>query len=156
MKDLGYLGETRKKWQGWQKEGWQKHKKWQIFKWIFLLFCAQELLLASAPQFTWSKDLHLQKEQNYRAQIVLESTQKPLVLRWTLYKNYGLVMHIRYDKFNYQTILYTDYQRADFALPLGDNPKPMLHIFFKDFSEQKAHLRLYIEGVGASVAQENL
>lgn len=145
MRDLEYLGKTCKKWQ-----------KWQIFKWIFFVLCAQELLLASAPQFTWSKDLYLQKEQNYRAQIALDSTRKSLVLRWTLYKNYGLVIHVHYDGFNYQTILYTDYQRADFTLPLGDNPKSMFHIFFKDFSEQKAHLRLLIEGVGANVEQENL
>ncbi|WP_395003595.1 hypothetical protein [uncultured Helicobacter sp.] len=116
------------------------------------------IVQAAQPAWVWHRELTLAKEQNYRAMVSLAQVQKPLVLRWTLYKNYGLVMHIRYDSFNHQVVLYQDYQRSDFALGLGENPaqKPRLHIFFKDFADKKALLRLYIEGEGASIGEENL
>lgn len=113
---------------------------------------------ATQPAWVWQRDLTLAKDQNYRAKVFLAQSQKPLIMRWTLYKNHGLVMHIRYDRFNHQVVLYRDYQRSDFALGLGENPqqKPTLHIFFKDFADKKALLRLYIEGEGASISEENL
>ncbi|HIV49781.1 hypothetical protein [uncultured Helicobacter sp.] len=126
-------------------------------RWLLVLL-VMTFAQAAQPMWVWQKDLTLAKEQNYRAKVFLAQAQKPLVMRWTLYKNYGLVMHIRYDAFNHQVILYKDYQRSDFTLGLGDNPehKPKLHIFFKDFADKKALLRLYIEGEGASIGEENL
>ena len=128
-----------------------------MIRWL-LVALVMSVAQAVQPAWVWQRDLTLAKEQNYRAKVFLAQTQKPLVMRWTLYKNYGLVMHIRYDLFNHQTILYQDYQRSDFVLALGDNPeqKPKLHIFFKDFADKKALLRLYIEGEGASIGEENL
>lgn len=125
---------------------------------FFVFACGVAIAFSATPQWSWQKELELQKEQNYRADILLDSVEKPFVLRWTLYKNYGLLLHIRYDKFNHQVILYKDYQRSDFTLVLGENPKrpPILHIFFKDFADKKAHLKLYIEGVGAIVSNEEL
>ncbi|WP_394908481.1 hypothetical protein [uncultured Helicobacter sp.] len=126
-------------------------------RWLLVLL-VMTFAQAAQPMWVWQKDLTLAKEQNYRAKVFLAQAQKPLVMRWTLYKNYGLVMHICYDAFNHQVILYKDYQRSDFTLGLGDNPeqKPKLHIFFKDFADKKALLRLYIEGEGASIGEENL
>ncbi len=126
---------------------------------VFLvLIFSVSVALGATPQWSWQRELELQKEQNYRASFLLDSVEKPFVMRWTLYKNYGLLLHIRYDSFNHQVILYKDYQRSDFTLPLGENPKrpPILHIFFKDFADKKAHLKLYIEGVGASLGSEEL
>lgn len=126
---------------------------------VFLvLIFSVNVALGATPQWSWQRELELQKEQNYRASFLLDSVEKPFVMRWTLYKNYGLLLHIRYDSFNHQVILYKDYQRSDFTLPLGENPKrpPILHIFFKDFADKKAHLKLYIEGVGASLGSEEL
>ncbi|MFC3868265.1 hypothetical protein [Helicobacter equorum] len=125
-------------------------------RWL-LVALIMSYLEATQPLWMWHRDLMLAKEQNYRAKIVLEQTQKPFSMRWTLYKNYGLVMHIAYDSFRYQVILYRDYQRSDFVLDLGNaEQSPKLHIFFKDFSDKKALLHLYIEGNGASVVEENL
>ena len=59
------------------------------------------IVQAAQPAWVWHRELALAKEQNYRAMVSLAQVQKPLVLRWTLYKNYGLVMHIRYDSFNH-------------------------------------------------------
>ncbi|MCI7485245.1 MAG: hypothetical protein MSA68_04780 [Helicobacter sp.] len=128
--------------------------------WCFCLFL-QLLFLnvshASNLFFTWQKDLFLEKEQKYYAKVLLDSVQKLLVLRWTLYKNNGLVIHLHYDGFNHQAILYKDYQRAGFSLTLGENlkPNPKLHIFFKNFDDKKAHLRLFLEEVGASIVEES-
>lgn len=71
------------------------------------------------------------------------------------------MLHIRYDKFNHQVVLYKDYQRNAFRIPLarGDNTlkdDPQLLLYFKDFADKKAHLKLYIEGLGVSVLDENL
>ncbi len=125
---------------------------------FLMLIFSVSVALGATPQWSWQRELELQKEQNYRASFLLDSVEKPFVMRWTLYKNYGLLLHIRYDSFNHQVILYKDYQRSDFTLPLGENPKrpPILHIFFKDFADKKAHLKLYIEGVGASLGSEEL
>ena len=132
----------------------------QKTRYLVFLVCVVgvSVMLGATPQWSWQRELELQKEQNYRASFLLDSVEKPFVMRWTLYKNYGLLLHIRYDSFNHQVILYKDYQRSDFTLPLGENPKrpPMLHIFFKDFADKKAHLKLYIEGVGASLGSEEL
>ncbi len=48
-----------------------------------------------------------------------------------------------------------------FRIPLarGDNTlkdDPQLLLYFKDFADKKAHLKLYIEGLGVSVLDENL
>ncbi|MGX3097782.1 hypothetical protein [Helicobacter sp. 23-1046] len=132
----------------------------QKMRYLVFLVCvvSVSVMLGATPQWSWQRELELQKEQNYRASFLLDSVEKPFVMRWTLYKNYGLLLHIRYDSFNHQVILYKDYQRSDFTLPLGENPKrpPILHIFFKDFADKKAHLKLYIEGVGASLGSEEL
>ena len=132
----------------------------QKTRYLVFLVCVVgvSVMLGATPQWSWQRELELQKEQNYRASFLLDSVEKPFVMRWTLYKNYGLLLHIRYDSFNHQVILYKDYQRSDFTLPLGENPKrpPILHIFFKDFADKKAHLKLYIEGVGASLGSEEL
>lgn len=118
-------------------------------------------LQAATPLWTWEKELTLEKEQEYKAHFQVGEVQKELLFRWTLYKNEGLVMHIRYDKFNHQVILYTDYQRNAYRLALGrgeSNKKdlPWLFIYFKDFQEKKAYFKLYTEGKGAILLDENL
>lgn len=131
-----------------------------------MLLCASVLSLVStaqagAPHFSWERSLSLEKEQLYKARFVVGEVAKDFQFRWTLYKNKGLVLHIRYDKFNHQELLYTDYQRDSFTLPLGrakeqysDDPKLLL--YFKDFKEKKADFKLYIEGRGASVESDEI
>lgn len=140
-----------------RSKGRAMRQKTRYLVFLVLIFSVS-VALGATPQWSWQRELELQKEQNYRASFLLDSVEKPFVMRWTLYKNYGLLLHIRYDSFNHQVILYKDYQRSDFTLPLGENPKrpPILHIFFKDFADKKAHLKLYIEGVGASLGSEEL
>lgn len=125
----------------------------------FLLSCAAYAL---APIWAWEKDLSLEKEQVYKANFSVGAVQKELEFRWTLYKNYGLILHIRYDKFNHQVVLYTDYQRNSYKILLGNSTEkraaPHLVMFFKEFinKEEKAYLKLYIEGQGVSVLDERI
>lgn len=132
-------------------------------KFLCLLYALFVVIQAygAISQWSWEKSLELKKEQVYTAHFDLGNVQKKLEFRWTLFKNQGLVLHIRYDKFNHQVVLYQDYQRNAFKLPLsrGDNTlkdDPQLLLYFKDFADKKAHLKLYIEGFGASVLDENL
>lgn len=126
----------------------------------FLFFCT---MYALAPIWAWEKDLSLEKEQIYKANFSVGAVQKELEFRWTLYKNYGLILHIRYDKFNHQVLLYTDYQRNAYKISLGrgssaQKDNPHLIMYFKEFADKdkKAHLKLYIEGQGAAVLDESI
>ena len=126
----------------------------------FLLSCVAYALV---PIWAWEKDLSLEKEQVYKANFSVGAVQKELEFRWTLYKNYGLILHIRYDKFNHQVLLYTDYQRNAYKISLGrgnssQKDDPHLIMYFKEFADKdkKAHLKLYIEGQGAAVLDESI
>lgn len=102
------------------------------------------LLLAAFPSDYWKQNgtLELGKDQGYRFSLSSTSMQKDLELRWTLYKNRGLVLHLKYDGFVHQFILYTDYQRSSFKLPLMSEPEkkpeeaPYFMLVFKDFSRK--------------------
>ncbi|WP_334086902.1 hypothetical protein [Helicobacter typhlonius] len=135
------------------------HLRYFILFMPFLLF---SVLQASVPLWAWERELELEKEQTYQATFQVGDVQKELLFRWTLYKNYGLVIHIRYDKFNHQVVLYTDYQRNSYKILLGNSTEkraaPHLVMFFKEFinKEEKAYLKLYIEGQGVSVLDERI
>lgn len=131
-----------------------------MFRIFFLLFFFVGFAY-SPPLFSWEKELSLQKEQLYSADVNVGSVTKPFKFRWTLFKNEGLVLHISYDKFNHQVILYKDYQRNSFKIPLGlgeDDLRdvPKLLLYFKDFNDKSAYFKLYIEGLGAFIENENL
>lgn len=128
---------------------------------LFSCFIFLHILYAASPHWSWDKNLSLEKEQVYKVNFLVGEVQKELAFRWTLFKNEGLVIHLNYDKFNHQIILYTDYQRNAYKIPLGvgDNSpknKPYLLLFFKSFADKKAHINLYIEGQGVNVLDENI
>lgn len=70
------------------------------------------------------------------------------------------VLHIRYDGFNHQEVLYTDYQRNAFKIALGkgearEKYAPSLVLYFKEFKDKKAYFKLYIDG-SAMIIGESL
>ena len=75
---------------------------------------------------------------------------KDLMLYWTLYKNYGLVVHLKYDKFPYQFVLYTDYKRKSFKIPISQgndiDKNAYILLSFRDFDEKnkRANLALFM------------
>lgn len=118
------------------------------------------MLYAASPLWTWEQSIALEKEQLYKASFAVGEVQKELMFRWTLYKNAALVIHLQYDKFNHQFLLYNDYQRNAYRIPLGMGSAtykdtPHLAIYFKSFADKKAYFNLYIEGQGASVLNES-
>ena len=105
---------------------------------------------AAKPVWDIQEELSLKKDELYTQEFALSGIPKTLKLYWTLYKNYGLVVHLQYDKFPYQFVLYTDYKRKSFTLPLSQgndiDKDAYLLLNFKDFDDQEkvAHLGLFV------------
>ncbi|TLE16965.1 hypothetical protein LS72_000845 [Helicobacter apodemus] len=118
---------------------------------LFLLGSFISLLFAP-PQWKAEKFLRLQKDEFYLLNFKVNETQKTLYFRWTLLKNKGLVMHLNYDYFPHQFILYQDYQRNCYTLPLFKAEQkyytlePFFMLCFKDYhrGEKIATLKYYI------------
>lgn len=90
-----------------------------IFGFCFLLFSTHSWLNAAQPVWDYEENLVLKKDEIYQKSFQIAGVQKELKFYWTLYKNYGLVVNLKYDKFPYQFILYTDYARKSFKIPLS-------------------------------------
>ena len=133
-----------------------------LFILTLLYFSVAELCCAKGITPTMELDLDLKKDEVVRATISASkdsqsvSATKNFTLRWTLYRNEGLVVLLRYDKYPYQFILYKDYRLNSYTLnlldPQGSNRdinQPKLRITFigidDPFNDEKtiAHLRLY-------------
>ncbi|PAF50066.1 hypothetical protein BKH43_06120 [Helicobacter sp. 13S00401-1] len=108
---------------------------------------------------TFSTNLVLKKDEVYSASIDAKKfakqssvSPKNLTLRWTLFKNKGLVVLLKYDNFPYQFILYKDGYKAlkfnSFTLNLLDpnaiasSPnQPNLKLYFKDIKDGSSDLK---------------
>ncbi|PAF50614.1 hypothetical protein [Helicobacter sp. 13S00477-4] len=115
---------------------------------IFFLVFFAVLGFCKEPIWNFDKNIILKKDEVYKGFAYEENLKKPLILRWTLYKNNGLVVLLNYDKFPYQFILYKDYQRDTFKLPLfvnnGSDKTSFLYISFKDFDQKANTASLWI------------
>lgn len=112
------------------------------------VFLSAMFLNAAEPEWDVSEDLSLKKDEIYQTEFSYLGTPKKLYFYWTLYKNYGLVVNLKYDKFPYQFILYTDYKRKSFKIPLsqGDdiNKDTYLVLSFKDYDEESKKATLWL------------
>lgn len=127
-----------------------------ICRYFCALFIALALLAlgvqayGAKPAWDIQEQLSLKKDEIYTQEFLLSGVPKTLKLYWTLYKNYGLVVHLQYDRFPYQFVLYTDYKRKSFTLPLSQgqdiDKTAYLLLSFQDFDEQEkiAQLGLFI------------
>ncbi|MGP1449901.1 MAG: hypothetical protein ACTTJS_02080 [Wolinella sp.] len=118
---------------------------------LTLLFCS--LILANDWKF--QGEVELGKDEVYKIALKQKDYIREIFFRWTLYKNEGLVMHLKYDGFVHQFILYNDYERDSFRLPLfAPEPRvysyPYLWLVFKDFRRDTkiAKLKFYIHDGG--------
>lgn len=126
-----------------------------IFTLIFVaslsVFCGFSNLFAP-PEWKIERFVELNKDEFYVLTFQANNTQKTLFFRWTLLKNEGLVMHLNYDSFPHQFILYQDYQRACYEIPLWKadqryyTREPVFMLCFKDYHRAKkiATLKFYI------------
>lgn len=118
---------------------------------IFLFFSA--VVFAKTPIWSMSKNITLKKDEVYQGEVFQDQLQKSISLRWTLYKNYGLVVLVNYDKFPYQTILYKDVQKDTFKLELfraiyGTKEAAFLYLTFRNFDEKSHQASLWLGILG--------
>lgn len=119
--------------------------------WFFLAICLISPLYAP-PDWKSEKFLDLNKDEFYIVTLQANESQKTLYFRWTLLKNNGLVMHLNYDYFPHQFILYRDYQRNCYKVPLFKEEQknysegPFFMLCFKDYNRKTkvATLKYYI------------
>ncbi|WP_456390487.1 hypothetical protein [Hydrogenimonas sp.] len=101
----------------------------------------------------------LKKDQLQHVEIKAQGRDHHLAFRWTLYKNGGLVMHISYDRQNFQPLLYAKYRKNSFMIDLFSKPAdgnvanywtPYALLQFKAFDPKKreAWFDLLIKGYG--------
>ncbi|PAF47166.1 hypothetical protein BKH46_05120 [Helicobacter sp. 12S02634-8] len=100
------------------------------------------------PVWSFDRNITLKKDQIYQGVVYKDTIEKPLVLRWTLYKNFGLVLYVNYDGFPHQFVLYRDYQRDMLRLELfGEGHlenASYLYVAFRDFSPKDQSAKLWI------------
>lgn len=122
-----------------------------IFVSLFSTFCGIALLFAP-PEWKAERFVELKKDEFYVLTLQADDSQKTLFFRWTLLKNEGLVVHLNYDSFPHQFILYQDYQRTCYEIPLWKadqryyTREPFFMLCFKDYhrANKIATLKFYI------------
>lgn len=111
-------------------------------KLLFFLWLFPALLMAAFPAGYWAQSglASLKKDELYALIVESGEMKKEVRFRWTLYKNRGLVMHLGYDRFVHQFVLYRDYRQDSFKLDLmskeeaGLKETPYLMLVFKGYS----------------------
>ena len=108
--------------------------------------------LFAPPVWKAERFIELNKDEFYLLTLQAREAAKTLFFRWTLLKNEGLVMHLNYDSFPHQFILYQDYQRQCYKVPLLKpeqryySEEPFFMLCFKDYHRVKkvATLKYYL------------
>lgn len=117
---------------------------------ILVIFILNLHFLLTKPiEWSFEKDLVLQKEQKVVAKVAVGSDMKNFSMHWTLFKKEGIVILLKYDGFMHQFILYPDYQRNSFVLKLQDNENfkdSKMVLIFKEFKDKQAYFWIGIQG----------
>lgn len=122
----------------------------KFFLTLLLLFST----LSSDMSEYWSEseEIELKRNEFYQKTIESGKREKKLFFRWVLYKNDGIVVHLGYDKFNYQFILYREYNLNSYQFSLhprggskGRKNTPFGYLIFKDIEKDVAKFKLYIK-----------
>lgn len=130
---------------------------------LFWLFLA---IFSFAAEWKYQGELELAKDEVYKISLKQKEQFKDLFFRWTLFKNEGLVVHLKYDGFVHQFVLYRDYQRSGFKIPLFSPEskamgEPYFWLVFKDYRRdvKRARLKFYIHDGGkdfSMISQEKV
>ena len=93
----------------------------------------------AALEFKEVKIIKLKKDEEKKILVKYATNTKLFTLRWTLYKNNGLVVFHSYDKYVFQNVLYKRYKNRFFKQELksrgGDiYNTPYLLVKFKEFN----------------------
>jgi hypothetical protein len=102
----------------------------------------------SAEMWQSKESFSLKRNQFYQNFYTDGDRKKRFYFRWVMYKNEGLFVHLNYDGFNRQFILYRNYAQNSFRLDLTPNQNyrsdsSFLMLEFADFSDDNATFNLY-------------
>jgi hypothetical protein len=104
-----------------------------------------------ANDFRDVQELSLKKDEQIKFLVKYAKQEKLFKMRWTLYKNNGLVIHRSYDNIVAQNILYNRNKNRSFRLELKPRGAdfynvPYILVQFKkfDFKKHEAMLELYL------------
>ncbi|WP_104705728.1 hypothetical protein [Helicobacter suis] len=114
---------------------------------LLLVLCCASLLFCKSL----NQRITLKKDQTFSGTLQLQKFKKPLSVRWTLYKDKGLVVHLHFNQFPYQFILYKDFQRNSFRKEIfkekqisTDKTPLFFLITFKNFDNKEESATLYL------------
>ncbi|WP_163534035.1 hypothetical protein [Helicobacter suis] len=115
---------------------------------LLLVLCCTPLLFCKSLD----QRITLKKDQTFSGTLQLQNFKKPLSVRWTLYKDKGLVVHLHFNQFPYQFILYKDFQRNSFRkeifkegqLHSTDKTPLFFLITFKNFDSKEESATLHV------------
>ena len=128
-----------------------------------LLLAAFLLCGVAEANFRFSEELRLKKDAVEKIMVVREASRHLLTLRWTLYKNGGLVVHRSYDGFNTQNVLKLNHNNQSIRIDVdrsGGAPKTFTYIVIKfkafDFETEEAVFELLLRDEAEKVVLEHL
>lgn len=108
--------------------------------------------LVQAAEWSYSKEVSLNKDQMQTVLVTEEASHRVLKFRWTLFAGDGLVMHLNYNDRASQFILYKHYKKDTYKVPLLPKVSaykrvPYLYLIFKKFDHKtsKAHFDIVID-----------
>jgi len=111
-------------------------------KFFLLVFLAT--LAFALPKTYWKSQyvVELKKDEILKIEFIpKEGKKQELTYRWTLHKDNGLVVILRYDGFVNQFVLYSEYQVDSFKQPLYPENKmherPFFLLKFLEFDRRK-------------------
>lgn len=119
--------------------------KFIVLLWLFVT-------LVQAAEWSYTKEIHLSKDQLQTILVKEQDSLRVLKFRWTLYAGDGLVMHLNYNDRASQFILYKHYKKDSYKVRLL--PKisafkrvPYLYLVFKkfDFKTAQAHFDVLVD-----------
>lgn len=105
-------------------------------------------------------EVELKKDEKKSFIIKYQNQKRDFDFRWTLYKNGGLVVHKKYDRFVSQYILYLREKNQSFKVELKSRADeyddlPYVVVKFKEFKDNKAIFRLFLWDKKEQVVMEN-
>lgn len=119
---------------------------------LFFIFFVSCLLNAELIE-----EIELSKDELKVINLLVENTQKVLTLRWTLYKDNGLVLHIKYDNFPHQVVLYKASLNSykvileNLANNINENPNIIIYFINFDMKTNKAMFRYYLNKFNSNI-----
>lgn len=124
-----------------------------MFKTFFII-----LLFANFLNAELIEEIELSKDELKIINLSVNNIQKTLSFRWTLYKDRGLVMHIKYDDLPHQVVLYKNnlnsYKVVLEKIAKNDvNDNPNIILYFIDFNlkTNKAKFRYYLFNYNSTI-----